>query len=92
MQAMLLDIPLTDKVIPEKEPVIEMLGLQTVSVPTCLLEFKFRAAFHVRLEMKDRIYFSFTIIPKAEPASTSGISQRNRSGPVREREQSCQIS
>lgn len=62
-----------------------MLYLQTVSVPTCLLELAHHAALCVSLEMKDMIYFSFSMAPNPEPATTSGVNQRNWSDQVTER-------
>lgn len=51
------------------------LGLQTVLVPTNLLEFESRATFCVNLEMQEMVYFSFSIIPKPEPTTTFGVNQ-----------------
>lgn len=76
----MFDIPL-NYIMPENEHDINMnmnmLNFQTVSVPTCLLEFKYHDALCVSLEIKDMIYFSFSIAPNPEPATSSGINQRN---------------
>lgn len=56
---------------------MNMFNFQIVLVFTCFLEFKYYDVLCVSLEIKDMIYFLFSIVFNFELVISFGINQRN---------------